>query len=98
LVEFVDGADRLRELHEREDALLHPGTAGCGDGDERRARSRRALTRAHELLPDDAAHRPAHEREVHDRELAVALLDLGRAADDRVAETGVALRLGEPLR
>ena len=53
---------------------------------------------AYELLPDDAAHRPAHEGEVHDRELARLTLDLSRTAHDRVAETGLDLRLGEPLR
>ncbi len=35
-----------------------------------------ALAGTRELLADRAAHRSAHEREVHDRELAVAPLDL----------------------
>ena len=62
------------------------------------AEHRRPLAGANELLPDDAPHRAAHEREVHDRELAVAFLDRSRAAHDRVAEAGLDLRLGESLR
>ena len=57
----------------------------------------RALARAHELLSDDAPHRAAHEREVHDRELARLALDRRGAADDRVAEPGLHLGLDEPL-
>ena len=57
-----------------------------------------ALAGPHELLPDDASHRAAHEVEVHDRELARLALDLTRAADDRVAEPRLDLGLDEPLR
>ena len=32
LVQLVDRADRLRELHERQDPLLHAGTARRRDG------------------------------------------------------------------
>ena len=98
LVELVDRADRLRELHEREDPLLHASAARRGDRDERNAGLRRALARTHELLPDDAPHRAAHEGEVHDGEIARLALDRRRAADDRVAEPRLDLRLGEPLR
>ena len=58
---------------------------------------RRPFTRAHELLPDHAAHRAAHEREVHDGEIACILLDRRRTADDRVAEPGLDLGLRESL-
>ena len=51
-----------------------------------------------ELLADDAPHRAAHEREVHDREPAAAALDRGAARDHRVAEARRELGLGEPLR
>ena len=52
---------------------------------------------AGELLAHDAAHRAAHEGEVHDREPARPPLDRGRADDHRVAEAGRELGLGEPL-
>ena len=59
---------------------------------------RRALAGPHELLSDDAPHRAAHEREVHDRELALLGLDRRGTADDRVAEPRLHLRLGQALR
>ena len=57
----------------------------------------RLLAGAHELLADDAAHRAAHEAEVHHRELARLAVDLGAADHDRVALAGLQLGLGEPL-
>ena len=65
--------DRLRQLHEREDPLLHARAAGGGDRDERDAGARpRSRRRARTSRPSTRAHRAAHEREVHDRELARA--------------------------
>src|SRR5712691_8108113 len=52
---------------------------------------------AYELLADDAAHRTAHEAEVHDRELARLAVDLGSADYDRVALPGLQLGLCEAL-
>ena len=98
LVELVDGADRLRQLHESEDALLHARSSRCRDRDERRAGAGRALARPDELLSDDASHRAAHEGEVHDRELALLAADRRSATDHRVAETRLDLGLGQPLR
>ena len=70
VVQVLDRGDRLRHLHQREDPLLHARAAGRRDRDERDAALDRAVARARELLADDAAHRAAHEREVHHRELA----------------------------
>ena len=61
-------------------------------------RSAALLAGARELLADDAAHRAAHEGEVHHRELARHVLDRGLADHHRLAEPGLELRLGEPLR
>ena len=60
-------------------------------------RSAARVARPRELLADDAAHRAAHEREVHDRELALPALDRGLADHDRVGEPRRHLGLGEPL-
>ena len=57
----------------------------------------RAVAGAGELLADDAAHRAAHEREVHDDELAEVAVDRGAADHRRVAEPRVQLGLDEPL-
>ena len=56
-----------------------------------------ALARARELLADGASHRAAHEREVHDGELARPPLDRRRARDERVAEAGRHLGLRQPV-
>jgi hypothetical protein len=56
-----------------------------------------ALARTRELLARDRAHRTAHEGEVHHRELAGEVLDLGAADHHRVAEAGRDLRFGEPV-
>ena len=52
---------------------------------------------ARELLADGAAHRAAHEAEVHDRELDRMAVDRRLADHDRLAEAGVQLGLREPL-
>ena len=65
LAQQVDGADGLGHLHEREHVLLHARAARGRDRDERDAALGRDVARAREDLADDAAHRAAHEREVH---------------------------------
>src|SRR5207244_13646740 len=57
-----------------------------------------ALAHARELLPDDAAHRAAHEAELHHRELARVLLDRRAADHHRLAQARRELGLGKPLR
>ena len=94
----VDRADGLRKLHEREDALLHARSARGRDADERDLPSGRTVAGAGELLADGAAHRAAHECEVHDSKLAGPALDSGGPGDDRVAEAGRHLRLGQAVR
>jgi hypothetical protein len=74
--------------------LLHAGAAEAVT--VRAAAALAALACARELLADHAAHRAAHEGEIHDRELAVMTAD--RAADHhRVAQAGRELGLGEAL-
>ena len=65
LAQQVDGAHGLGHLHEREHVLLHARAARGRDRDERDAALGRDVARAREHLADDAAHRAAHEREVH---------------------------------
>ena len=55
VVQILDRGDRLRQLHQREDPLLHARAARGGDRDERDAALRGALARARELLADGAA-------------------------------------------
>src|SRR5947208_1798181 len=54
VVQVLDRGNGLRELHQREDSLLHACAAGGGHGDERRAALDRAVARTRELLADDA--------------------------------------------
>ena len=61
-------------------------------------RSTARVARARELLADGAAHRAAHEREVHHGELERMPVDRGLPDDHRFAQPGVELRFGETLR
>ncbi len=97
LVQLLERTDRLRQLHQRQDPLLHAGAAGGRDRDQRQPACRRVLAGARELLADDAAHRAAHEREIHHREPARKCLDPGRARDHRVPESRRHLGLGQAL-
>ncbi len=97
LVELVDRGDRLRQLHQREDSLLHARAARARDEQERDAGGDRGVGGADELLADRAPHRAAHEEEVHHRELERVPLERRRADDHRVREPGVQLGLGDPL-
>ena len=90
-------ADGLRQLHERQDPLLHARATGARDGDQRHAAHRRGVAGPGELLPHDAAHRAAHEREIHHGELALLSVERCLADHHRVREAGRHLRLGEPL-
>ena len=52
VVQLLDRDDGLRQLHQREDPLLHAGAAGGGDGDQRHAaRSQRSRTPARTSRP-----------------------------------------------
>ena len=97
LVELVDRRDGLRQLHQREDPLLHPRSARARDQQERRPLQDRLVARAHELLPDGAPHRSTHEREVHHRQLERMAVERRSAHHHRVGQTGVQLRLRESL-
>ena len=98
LAKLVHGRHRLRQLHERENALLHARPTGGGHAHEGYAPIGCALAGTDELFPDRASHRPTHEGEVHHRELASPPLDHRSAGDHRVSEARAHLGLGEPLR
>ena len=61
--------DHLRQLHQREDPLLHARAARARREEQRRTPVDRRVAGARELLADGAPHRAAHEGEVHHREL-----------------------------
>jgi len=58
-----EGGDRLRHLHEREDALLHAGASGRVQQNDRQPLGCRPLEQPRNLLPDHRSHAPAHEPE-----------------------------------
>ena len=97
LVQLLDRDDRLRQLHQREDALLHASSTRGRDGDERRAGLGGAVASPRELLADDAPHGAAHEREVHDGEPARVTVDRRAAGHERIAEPRRHLRLDQAL-
>ena len=98
VVQLLDGARRSSAA-----ASARGCPPACGHRPTPRPRpaARRGSTArvagARELLAHDAAHRAAHEREVHDRELAPEALDRGAADDHRVAEAGCELGLRQAL-
>ena len=98
VVEILDCADRLRQLHQRQDPLLHPRAAGRGDRDQRHVSLGRGVAGSRELLADRAAHRASHEGEVHHGQLDRMPRQRGLADDHRLAQPGVQLRLGQALR
>ena len=81
LTQQVDGAHGLRHLHERQHVLLHARAAQAATETSGMPRSARHVGCAREDLADDAAHRAAHEREVHRAEHARHALDGGGAGD-----------------
>ena len=95
----LDRGDGLRQLHQREDPLLHARTARGGDA--RRAAPPCSAARSHaraNFSPTDAPHRAAHEaRSPSPRARSGMPLDRPRPPIDRVAETRRHLGLGEPL-
>ena len=97
LAQQVDRADCLRHLHEREHVLLHARAAGGRDRDQRDAALGRHVAGAREQLAHDAAHRAAHEGEVHRAEHARHALDRRGADDHRVAQPGGHLGLAQAL-
>ena len=97
VAQVLHGADGLRQLHQRENPLLHAGAAGSCDRDEGDVALARALAGAHELLADDAPHRAAHEAELHHRELARLVLDRRPADQHRLTEARRELGFREPL-
>jgi len=84
----LERRDGLRELHERERALLHPGAPGGGDHDEGDPLGQRILGGPGDLLAHDGAHRAAHESEVHDANGDGSSLDQADPAGRSVPQPG----------
>ena len=63
-METPDRRARFCQLHQRQDALLHPSAAGGREDQQRQALGVRPLRRSCHLFPDRRAHRAAHEIEV----------------------------------
>ena len=97
LVEAHGGGCRLAHLHQAQHAFLHARATAGDDGDERYAPIGRELQREGHLLADDAAHAAAHEREVEDRQDAVASVDARGAGHDRLVQAGLAARQLESI-
>ena len=88
-VQLRDGRGGLGHLHQGEHALLHAGAAGSGDDHQRDLLLQRAAGQPGDLLPDDRAHGPAHEREVHHAEIERKPIELGGAGVERIAVPGL---------
>ena len=98
VVQVLDRADRLRQLHQREDPLLHARAARGRDRDERHAALRGALAGPRELLADDAAHRAAHEARSPSPRAGTAVSSIAARPITIASPSPVDdLRLGEPL-
>src|SRR5262247_1344532 len=91
-VEALERGRGLGHLHEREDALLHPGATRRGDDHERDALLQGQLDGAGELLTDHRGHAAAEERELEDGQRDRIAADARGAGDDRF--TGVGLAAG----
>jgi hypothetical protein len=85
---------RLRHLHEREDALLHPGAAGRGEDDDAGAPLEAPLDGAGDLLADHRAHAAPEEPELEDGEHRGKRLDGRLPADDALLRLRLPLRVG----
>src|SRR2546427_3612985 len=79
----------LGHLHQREDALLHPGAAGRRDDDDRQMLVDGELNGAGELLADDRAHAAAEEAELEDGEHGRLAADRRDTTDDRFVGRGL---------
>ena len=81
LVQARDGLARLRHLHQRHAALLHPGAAGGRDHRQRAAALQSQLGGAGDRLADGAAHAAADEPEVDRRDRDRQFLDRAGAVE-----------------
>ncbi len=90
-----DGRGDLHHLHEGDRALLHPGAARHGGGQQGQALGGGSFDRAHQPLGRRDADRARQEPELagHDRDPAAAHQAL--AGDHRLVEAGLLLRGGE---
>ena len=99
LVQLLQRADRLRQLHQRQDPLLHARAAGGRDGDERQRRPppRCSQARANFSPTTLPIEPPMNEKSItasrHGCDSIRAVAD-----DHRVAEARRDLGLGEALR
>jgi hypothetical protein len=91
-LDLIDGDDAARHLHERQNALLHPRAARCGDHDQRRVLQHGELGGGDEPFADRDAHRTAHEIELERRDDRGLAAHLAMRHQDRVAGFGLFAR------
>ncbi len=91
LSELPAGARGLGHLHQRDEALLHPGAAGGADDDQGQALLGRALDQPRDALADHPAHRAAAEAGLHHADRDVHARKLRLASDHRILHPGLAL-------
>ena len=88
----------LGELHEAENALVHPRAAGCGDNDRRNLQLGGLLNRPRNFFPDNRAHTGAEEAEVHYCQRRIVTVELAEADHHGVVHARLALVRAQPLR
>ena len=86
-----------RQLHQREDALLHARAAGGREHDERRAAIDRGLEPGDDRLARRHAERAAHEVEILHADRHRHAFELAEADLDRVGEAGLGARVLETV-
>ena len=87
----------LGQLHQGERSLLHPRTARCRDHDERDSLVQGGLGGSRDLFAHHAAHRAAHEREVHYGDRHSPGLDGADPPHGRIAHPGGQLSSGNAI-
>ncbi len=88
----------LGHLHQRQDALVHPGAAaGAADDDQRQILLRGAFDQACQPLADDRAHAAHDEGRIGDAERHAAGADHAGAGQCRVGQPGPLLLGHEAL-
>ena len=98
LVELVDRADRLRQLHQREDPLLHARAARARDEQERRAAARSpSRRRATNFSPTALPIEPPMNEKSITASSSGWPSSVARPTTIASREAGVQLGLGEPL-
>ena len=97
LAQAVDRANRLRHLHQGEDVLLHARATRGRDADQRHTASHSKVGGEAKTLAHHAAHRAAHESEIHHGNGSRASDNLAASRHQRVAEPRCQLGIEETI-